>query len=303
MWVSDRRDSKLYAYNMPGNADLSGLSLSAGTLEPAFHRVTTSYAASAPSAVSTITVTALASDAGQATVEFLDASDETLADADLNTAGHQVDLAVGENTIKIKVTAEDGLTTRTYTLVVTRAGPNTDLSDLRVNGVSVPGFESDVKYKSSGVQRGVAASVAQATIEGVTDDPDAAVAYLGTDTDEMTRRPPGEPQRGPERDLDRRHRGRRRHDEDLPAERQPGARTRPSVGGRRTTSTPWWRPGTTHPWASGRTARPCGWRKTTIRSISSSLSRGTPGCAIPTRTSKPCGRLRTRTSGASGRTA
>ena len=185
MWVSDRRDSKLYAYNMPGNADLSGLSLSAGTLEPAFHRVTTSYAASVEHLQSPITLIATASDPVNAKVEFLDGDDMPLADADGNTAGHQVDLAVGENTIKIKVTAEDGLTTRTYTLVVTRAGPNTDLSDLRVNGVSVPGFDSDVKYKSSGVQRGVAASVAQATIEGVTDDPDAAVAYLGADTDEM----------------------------------------------------------------------------------------------------------------------
>ena len=36
MWVSDGGDGKIYAFNMPGNADLSGLSLSAGTLEPAF---------------------------------------------------------------------------------------------------------------------------------------------------------------------------------------------------------------------------------------------------------------------------
>ena len=85
--------------------------------------VTTSYAASAPSTVDTITVTAPASDAGKATVEFLDASDITLADADLNTQGHQVALAPGDNTIKIKVTADDSATTRTYTLVFTRLGP------------------------------------------------------------------------------------------------------------------------------------------------------------------------------------
>ena len=168
------------------DAELSALSLSPGTLDPAFDRMTDSYTASVEHLQSPITLIATASDPVNAKVEFLDGDDMPLADADGNTAGHQVDLAVGENTSKIKVTAEDGLTTRTYTLVVTRAGPNTDLSDLRVNGVSVPGFDSDVKYKSSGVQRGVAASVAQATIEGVTDDPDAAVAYLGTDADEMT---------------------------------------------------------------------------------------------------------------------
>ena len=168
------------------DAELSALSLSPGTLDPAFDRMTDSYTASVEHLQSPITLIATASDPVNARVEFLDGDDMPLADADGNTAGHQVDLAVGENTSKIKVTAEDGLTTRTYTLVVTRAGPNTALSDLRVNGVSVPGFDSDVKYKSSGVQRGVAASVAQATIEGVTDDPDAAVAYLGTDADEMT---------------------------------------------------------------------------------------------------------------------
>ncbi len=186
MWVSDHGDAKIYAYNMPGNADLSGLSLSTGTLEPAFHRVTTSYAASVPGAVTSITVTATASDAANARVEFLDGDEMTLADADENAAGQQVDLAVGENTIRIKVTAEDGLTTRTYTLAVTRDEPNTDLSDLLVNGVSVPGFDSDVEYTSSGVQHGVAAAVTQATIEGVTDDPDATVVYSGTDADEGT---------------------------------------------------------------------------------------------------------------------
>ena len=52
--------------------------------------------------------------------------DRTLADADPNTPGHQVALAPGENTIntiKVRVTAEDGATTRTYTLAVTRQGP------------------------------------------------------------------------------------------------------------------------------------------------------------------------------------
>ena len=123
MWVADRLAEKIHAYNMPGNPDLSALSLSAGTLDPSFHRVTTSYAVSVGGALSRITVAATASDAANATVEYLNAGDTTLEDADLNTDGQQVDLAVGANTIKVKVTAEDDVTTRTYTLVVTRAGP------------------------------------------------------------------------------------------------------------------------------------------------------------------------------------
>ena len=44
-----------------------------------------------------------------------------LTDADLNKAGFQAALAAGANTIKVKVTAEDGITTDTYTAVVMRA--------------------------------------------------------------------------------------------------------------------------------------------------------------------------------------
>ncbi len=184
MWVSDRSEDKLFAYNMPGNADLTTLSISPGTLAPAFHRVETSYTASVVHSQSRVTLTATASDADDATIEFLDASDAALDDADGNTTGHQVDLATGENTIKVKVTAADNATTRTYTLVVTRAeSDNTDLSDPQVNGVSVPGFSANASYSAVGVQYGVAPSVTRATIRGVTADSNATVTYSGTDAD------------------------------------------------------------------------------------------------------------------------
>ena len=41
-------------------------------------------------------------------------------DADSGTSGHQVNLAVGANTITVMVEAEDG-STETYTVTVTRA--------------------------------------------------------------------------------------------------------------------------------------------------------------------------------------
>jgi hypothetical protein len=45
----------------------------------------------------------------------------------------------------VLVTAEDGTTTKTYTVTFTMAPPSTDatLSDLRVNDVTVPGFAAD----------------------------------------------------------------------------------------------------------------------------------------------------------------
>ena len=79
------------------DATLSGLSLSAGTLAPAFASATTSYTAMVANSVSQVTVTPTTTDAN-ATVAYLDASDMALADADAITAGHQAALAVGENT-------------------------------------------------------------------------------------------------------------------------------------------------------------------------------------------------------------
>ena len=104
------------------DATLSNLSLSDGTLTPAFASGTTSYTASVGNAVSQITVTPTKSDR-DASVEYLDASDATITDADGTATGQQVDLDVGANTIKVKVTATDAMTTETYTVTVTRAPP------------------------------------------------------------------------------------------------------------------------------------------------------------------------------------
>ena len=99
---------------------LSALTLSDGTLDPAFASATTSYTASVANTVTSVTVTPQTSDPS-ATVGYYDAGDAAIEDADGNTAGHQVALAVGENTVKVKVTAEDGASSEIYTMVITRA--------------------------------------------------------------------------------------------------------------------------------------------------------------------------------------
>ena len=105
------------------DATLSSLVLNDGTndltLTPTFASGTTSYMASVDNAVSQITVTPTKSDS-DASVEYLDGNDAAISDADGAATGHQVALEVGENTIKVKVTAEDDATTDTYTVVVTR---------------------------------------------------------------------------------------------------------------------------------------------------------------------------------------
>ena len=84
----------------------------------------TGLSATVADTVSVVTVTATANDAG-ASFEYLGSGDAMLTDADTTTDGHQVNLAEGANTIKVKVTAEDGNATRTYTVTVTRAAAPT----------------------------------------------------------------------------------------------------------------------------------------------------------------------------------
>ena len=97
---------------------LSGLTLSAGTLRPAFATGTLSYTASVPDTTITITVTPTVTDAA-ATVAI---NGTTVASGD---ASGPIPLDLGENTITIVVTAQDGTTTSTYTVTVSTTGYET----------------------------------------------------------------------------------------------------------------------------------------------------------------------------------
>ena len=120
------------------DATLSDLVVNDGTtdltLTPTFASGMYTYTASVVNAVAQVTVTPTKNDSG-ATIEYLDASDMTLDDAGTD-AGHQVAVAVGDTVIKVKVTAQDGNATQTYTVTVKRAAAaNADatLSNLVVN--------------------------------------------------------------------------------------------------------------------------------------------------------------------------
>ena len=110
------------------DATLSGLTLSTGTLSPAFASNTESYTAGVGNSVSRITVTPTPSNP-DATVAYLDGSDATLPDADSGTDGQQVDLSIGPNVINVQVTAEDRITTKTYTVTVHRANVASPVCD------------------------------------------------------------------------------------------------------------------------------------------------------------------------------
>ncbi len=111
----------------PADATLSGLWLGQESLDPAFSTNTTRYKASVAHAASSATVT-LATSHASATVAFRDENDDSLPDADADADGHQVNLSQAETVINVEVTAANGTSTRTYTIVVTREGDHCDRS-------------------------------------------------------------------------------------------------------------------------------------------------------------------------------
>ena len=96
------------------DATLSGLSLSTGTLSPAFAAGTTSYTVSVANTVTALTLTPTVNASG-ATVKVAGTA-VTSGSASASQA-----LAVGTNAISIVVTAADGSTTETYSVTATRA--------------------------------------------------------------------------------------------------------------------------------------------------------------------------------------
>ncbi len=101
---------------LSSDATLSGLNISSGTLTPAFASGTTSYTDRVASSVTLVTVTPTANQ-GNATITV-----NGTAVTSGNASG-PISLSIGANTINIVVTAQDGTTTETYTVNVTRATP------------------------------------------------------------------------------------------------------------------------------------------------------------------------------------
>jgi len=101
------------------NPALSGLVLSGGTLSPAFASGTASYVASVASSAGTVTITPTAADSTASIKVKGNATTSGIASAPLA-------LVVGANTLATVVTAQDGFTTRTYTVTVTRRTPFED---------------------------------------------------------------------------------------------------------------------------------------------------------------------------------
>ena len=111
-----------------------------------FRVETTLYTLTVGSTVTQATVSAIAAETN-ATVEF-----SPPVDSDMLTAGHQIALHPGDTIIAVTVTAEDGATTRTYTIIIRQVTGNSapkvsvspDLATLNgCNAVSLNGTSND----------------------------------------------------------------------------------------------------------------------------------------------------------------
>lgn len=158
----------------PGtDASLAGLSLSAGGLEPAFAAGTTTYTTDVPYAVAEVTVTATTNDSrASLTVDGSAASSGSPSDP--------VALSVGETVVDVVVTAEDGVTVRTYSITVTRAAAatNADLASLSLSAGALDQIFDTAQPDYTASLSFLAASV---TVLAVPEDPNAEVTVNGFD--------------------------------------------------------------------------------------------------------------------------
>ena len=112
LWVADSDDTKLFSYTLPvsDNAELRGILVDGEAASGSG----TSYTRTVANNVAQVTVEP------QPLQSKATATVTTPPDANTSTAGHQVNLGAGDNSVTITVTAQDDSTTKDYTLTITR---------------------------------------------------------------------------------------------------------------------------------------------------------------------------------------
>ena len=119
--LSNGRINAHYAaagYSLSSDATLNGLSFSAGAISPAFSASATAYTLTVPNATSSTTLTATAAD-GHASLSLTAPSAGALSSG---VASSAIPLGPGETTITVHILAADGVTSKDYTVTVTRVG-------------------------------------------------------------------------------------------------------------------------------------------------------------------------------------
>ena len=124
--ATDGKTTKTYTLTVTrlpasNDAGLSALTLSTDGLSPAFTTANTDYTVLEPSSVSSLVVTP--------TADFTGSTLTMNGVAATSGVGKSISLATGTNTITIVVTAQDGTTTKTYTIEANRLSPSANVAD------------------------------------------------------------------------------------------------------------------------------------------------------------------------------
>ena len=160
------------AASLPDNADLTGLTISSGTLSPQFSSSVITYTASVDNSATQVTVTPTASDSSAA----ITVNDNTVTSGN----GYIVTgLTVGEPTTVTVIVAAQDSTTKTYIITLTRAASlpdNADLTGLTISsGTLSPQFSSSVTVYTASVDN----SVTQVTVTPTASDSLATITVNG----------------------------------------------------------------------------------------------------------------------------
>jgi len=153
------------------NAALSGLKLSNGVLSPVFNNTNSSYTTQVPNTLTSLTVTPTTADAN-AKVKI----NGVLVKS--GSASAAIPLSIGYNIVTALVTAQDGSTTKTYTVVVYRLpSANANLSLLKISrGTLSPAFATTTTDYTASVVNGVST----VTVTPTTTSTTATVTINGT---------------------------------------------------------------------------------------------------------------------------
>jgi hypothetical protein len=166
------------------DAKLSGLLLSNGTLSPAFAAATTDYAVAVSYATASITIAPTANHP-MATI-LVEGSPVSSG-----TASGAIDLAVGSNPITVLVTAEDGTTTVSYTVNVTRAAPAPEIVVEQPLGTGLTDGVSSVPFGTVNVGGGFSTLTFTIKNTGAADLTGLAITRNGTNAAEFSVGVPG----------------------------------------------------------------------------------------------------------------
>ncbi|WP_342480937.1 cadherin-like beta sandwich domain-containing protein [Paenibacillus sp. FSL L8-0340] len=150
-------------------ADLSGLTVSSGTLSPVFNNNETGYSVEVANEVSSL----------ELTPKLLDAAASLVVDGNIHIddTAYTKNLNVGLNTVEIVVTSQSGVRVKTTLVnIIRKASSNADLSSLVLSEGGVdPSFDKN----QTGYGVTVANSVSQLTITPTPEDANAEISLSG----------------------------------------------------------------------------------------------------------------------------